>query len=110
EAGSLLTCRKRSMLSGLSCEVRGIGSRARSQAPKFHRDSSYFFQILRNFFLSTGIYKQANTRPASRPPSDWLDSPRGEIREAGRPGPPPFSFSIVPSSKPTGRTYHPFTF
>ena len=73
-----------------------------SLAPDFYRDSSYFFRFLRNFFLPPGIYKQANTRPASRPPSDWLDSPRGEIREAGRPGPPPFSFPQLahPSAYP----------
>src|SRR5207245_10687881 len=50
------------------------------------------------FFTFPGLYRQANTRPASRPPSDWPDSPRGEKREAGRPGPPPFSFPCSGSS------------
>jgi hypothetical protein len=50
EAGSLLTCRKRNMLSGLKCEGRGI-SRARVD-PRLRRtaDSTYFFFIRAKLF------------------------------------------------------------
>src|SRR3989442_7794513 len=95
DAGELLTCRKRNMLSGLRCEGRAMGCRARPQAPDFHYDFSHFFWFSQELFLGIGDYiRQANTRPAGRPPSDWPDSRRGKRREAGRPGPPPFSFSF----------------
>src|SRR5258707_1164249 len=83
ETGSLLICRKRNMLSGLRCEGRGMGYRARAQVLFFHRDFSHFFRLFRNFFQDFGIYRQANTRPASRPPSDWPVPREGKRREAG---------------------------
>ena len=46
------------------------------------------------FFKIPGLYRQANTRPAIRPPSEWPVPREGKIKEAGRPGPPP-SFILV---------------
>src|ERR1700739_3669625 len=65
-----------------------------------------FFGCTGTFFSLPGSYRQANTRPAGRPPSDWPASPRGETREAGRPGPPPpFYFSLqVP--RPGSLSFH----
>jgi hypothetical protein len=94
DAGSLLTCRKRNMLSGLRCEGRGMGFRARRSALISTVILATFLGFSGTFFRIPGLYRQANTRPASRPPSDWPGSPRGERREAGRPGPPPFSFLV----------------
>src|SRR5882762_2355240 len=94
DAGSLLTCRKRNMLSGLRCEGRGIGVRIRRPALISIVILVTFLGFSGTFFTFPGLYRQANTRPANRPPSDRPDSPRGERREAGRPGPPPFSFSF----------------
>ena len=45
EAGSLLTCRKRNMLSGLKCEGRGIGERGWTRGCGRTADSTYFFFI-----------------------------------------------------------------
>src|SRR6267143_6959369 len=53
-----------------------------------------FFGSSGTFFGIPGLHRQANTRPAIRPPSEWPGSPRGETKEAGRPGPPP-SFILV---------------
>lgn len=92
EAGSPLTCRKRNMLSGLRCEGRGMGGRARRPATISIVILVTFFGFAGTFFQIPGLYRQANTRPAGHPPSDWPASPQGERREAGRPGPPPFSF------------------
>src|SRR6266581_491813 len=55
EAGSLLTCRKRNMLSGLSCEGGGIGFRARRRAPSSTEILVTFFRFPRNFFRDSGI-------------------------------------------------------
>src|SRR6266404_4680532 len=41
EAGALLTCRKRNMLSGLRCEGRGIGG----QFSGLPHNSTYFFSL-----------------------------------------------------------------
>src|ERR1700719_3917171 len=45
EAGSLLTCRKRNMLSGLKCEGRGIGRARLDMRLRRTADSTQFFFI-----------------------------------------------------------------
>ena len=55
DAGMLLTCRKRNMLSGLSCEGRGMGFCAGWRAAIGTTDFSQFFGFRRNFFRDSGI-------------------------------------------------------
>ena len=55
EAGALLTCRKRRMLSGLKCVGRGIWHSHRTAGGYFHKDSSQIFWFHRNFFRALGI-------------------------------------------------------
>src|ERR1700730_1122556 len=51
EDGSLLTCRKRNMLSGLRWEGRGIGGREHSQWSGRATNSTHFFFIQVKLFL-----------------------------------------------------------
>src|SRR5437879_11858436 len=64
DAGALLTCRKRNRLSGRRCGGRGIGCRARRQAPDFHYDFSDFFWVSPELFL--GIADEIGRRPHDR--------------------------------------------
>src|SRR5882672_3967796 len=77
DAGALLICRKRNMLSGLRCEGLGIGIAS-------ERRCYFSTVILVTFFRIPGLYRQANTRPAIRPPSEWPGSPRGENKGGGK--------------------------
>ena len=55
-----------------------MGCRARPQALISTVILAIFLGFTGTFFRIPGLYRQANTRPAGRPPSDWPDSPRGE--------------------------------
>src|SRR5947209_18989539 len=50
EAGSLLSCRKRNMLSGWRDEELGIANGAKKQAQVFRQDCSHFFGSTGTFF------------------------------------------------------------
>src|SRR4029077_11559612 len=73
EAGALLTCRKRSMLSGLSCGERGIRGRSGGQAP-------IILTILLNFFWSD---MKLFSRPRGFIARPTHDRPAA-LRQAGR--------------------------
>src|SRR5882672_1767911 len=95
EAGSLLICRKRKMLSGLRCEGRGMGYRARAQVLFSHRDSSHFFWFFRNFFPRFRDYidRPTHDRPFALR-QEWPGSPRGENKGGGKTWPASF-FHLV---------------
>src|SRR5437899_23168 len=90
------------MLSWLSCEGGGMSLRILPTALISPAILPFILRFPGTFFKIPGLYRQANTRPASRPPSDWPDSPRGEKKEAGRPGPPPFSLCAEHVQQPGG--------
>src|SRR5882672_5611314 len=94
DAGALLICRKRNMLSGLRCEGLGMGIASERRCYFSTVILVTFFGSSGTFFRIPGLYRQANTRPAIRPPSEWPVPREGKIKEAGRPGPPP-SFILV---------------
>src|SRR5260370_37977775 len=75
EAGALLTCRKGRILSGLSCEGRGIGGGSSSQGLVFPTIRLNFFNFFRctcNFFRAAGVsYPGQHT--TGWPPSVRLD-------------------------------------
>src|SRR5258708_26372532 len=77
EAGALLTCRKRNMLSGLSCERRGIGG----QFSGLPHNSTYFFSLhVKLFSVHRGFIR--------RPTHDRLAALRQASRyfpETGKP-------------------------
>src|SRR5438874_925882 len=56
DAGALLTCRKRNMLSGLKCEGRDIGFSRQKAGASFHRDSRQFFWDSQELFSGAGDY------------------------------------------------------
>src|SRR5580700_5195679 len=76
EAASLVTCRKRNMLSGLKEERRGIRSNHSGTEFYFQEDSSHFFRFSPELFSLCRDY-------IGRPTHDRLAA----LRQAGRTSP-----------------------
>src|SRR5260221_1876572 len=105
EAGALLTCRKRNMLSGLRCEGRGIGG----QFSGLPHNSTYFFSLHMKLFSAHWGFIRSPThdrlaalRQASR---DFPET--GKPKGGGKTWPAALFFSGEPVRR--GLVLNPFS-
>src|SRR5258708_378493 len=100
EAGALLTCRKRNMLSGLSCERRGIGG----QFSGLPHNSTYFFSLhVKLFSVHRGfIRRPTHDRLAALRQASRYFPETGKPKGGGKNRPPSLFFrnSLRPPSPP----------
>jgi hypothetical protein len=89
----------------VGAQVRGSCHKLGPRAELCGRGGFYslFFGERETFFGGMGLHRQANTRPASRPPSGWPDIPRKGNTRGGTTWPASHYCSGQGCSRPLGR-------
>src|ERR1017187_2564896 len=100
-AGSVLSCRKRRMLSVLGLGRRGIGPFG--DGTDTANSVVFFFIETVTFFALEGFHRQANTRPA-KPPSVRLAGFPERGPRGGKTWPASLTFTITNTFKRNPRT------